>query len=154
MLIGHADDSGNSDKIVYVLSGWIATVEDWEHFSDEWETICDQPPKTPRFHMRTARRKNGQRVRDLAALICRKTKYRVEAAMSRQNYEKFAKGRVGPQIDSPYFFLFYTVILSAARLMDILGLEGSVDWVFDEQGKVGIEAAGSRNSTYGLEVER
>ena len=139
-LIGHADDSGSSDKVVYILSGWIATVEDWDQFSDEWEAICVQPPKTPRFHMKTARRKNGRRVRDLAALVCKKTKYRVEAAMSRQNYDKFAKGTVGPQIDNPYFFLFYTVILATVQLMEKLGLEGSVDWIFDEQGKIGVEA--------------
>src|ERR1019366_5574901 len=104
-------DSGSSDRIVYVLSGWIATVQDWEELSDEWETICDQPPKTPKFHMRRWRRKNGQRVRDLAALVCKKTKYRVETLMSRQNYDKFAKGNLAPQIDSPYFFLFYTDVL-------------------------------------------
>src|ERR1035437_6511652 len=142
LLKGYADDSDSSDKIVYVLGGWIATVEDWEQLSDEWETICDQPPKTPKFHMKTARRKNGKRVRDLAALVCKKAKYRVEAVMSRQNYDKVAKGKLAPQIDSPYFLLFYNVILAAARLMDLLKLEGTVDWIFDEQGKIGCEAVG------------
>jgi Phosphatidylethanolamine-binding protein len=74
--------------------GEIACVEDWEQFSDEWETICDQPQKTPKFHMTRARRKNGKRVPDLADLVCKRTKYRVDAVMSRQNYDKFVKSNL------------------------------------------------------------
>jgi hypothetical protein len=56
------------------------------------------------------------------------------------NYNNIVKGRLKPELDSPYFVLFYQVILMAALLLDKLGSDDTVDWIFDEQGKIGIEA--------------
>ena len=44
-------------------------------------------------------------------------------------------------IDSPYFLCFYNVIISFAEFMDKAGIEGVVDWVFDDQGLWGKNAA-------------
>lgn len=138
-LIGHADDSGSSDKIAYVLAGWISTVDEWESFSDSWETICNRHPKM-NFHMNKVRNKSSKRVHELSSLICAKAKYRVDAVMSRQNYDTFVKDKLPAQIDDPYFMLFYNVITASCRLMDRLNLDGTVDWIFDDQGKIGTEA--------------
>ena len=50
------------------------------------------------------------------------------------------QGRVPPEIDSPYFLLYYNIIIAFAHFMDQANLEGTVDWVFDERGPVGHEA--------------
>jgi len=148
MLQGFVDDSGSSDGNVYTLAGLLATAERWEEFSDEWEKICDQEPKTPDFKMSRAFRlkeyrwteaQRNQRIRELVKLILSKAMYRVDAVLARKNYEIAVKGKLQPEIDSPYFVLFYNVILSFARFMEQARIEGTVDWVFDEQGKIGTE---------------
>jgi hypothetical protein len=90
--------------------------------------------------MAKTRNKNSRRVADLAQLIIKRTMFRVDAVLVHENYDLAVKGKVPPEIDSPYFPVFYEVILACARYMEVTGQEGTVDWVFDEQGKIGTES--------------
>ena len=153
VLQGFADDSGsekNAGKI-FVLAGFLATAEKWEQFSDRWDEICEQDPKTPDFHMAEAYRLKGRykwkdeeqrdaRINELVDLTRQSVGYRVDSTLAWPNYEKVVRGKVPPEIDSPYFLLFYNVILSFAAFMDKAGIEGKVDWIFDHQGNVGTQA--------------
>jgi Protein of unknown function (DUF3800) len=153
VLDGFVDDSGSSGGKfggdVYVLAGFLSTADKWEQFSDDWEQICDQEPKTPDFKMRKAHRSDygltdsqrDTRVRELVALVKKKAMYRVDVILNKRAYEDIVKGRIPSQIDNPYFLLFYSVILNFAEFMDKAGIEGTVDWVFDDQGTVGTDAA-------------
>jgi hypothetical protein len=152
VLIGSVDDSGSgSGKFggdVYVLAGFLSTADKWAQFSAEWEKICDQDPKTPDFKMRKAHRldygltesRRDARVRELVDLVKSKAIYRVDMVLNKRAYEGIVKGHVPPQIDNPYFLLFYSVILNFAAFMDKAGIEATVDWIFDDQGTVGTEA--------------
>jgi hypothetical protein len=131
----YADDSAERDG-VYVLAGWISTSPEWAAFSDAYEAAG--LPRT--LHMKTVRRPRGKRVRKLAELTQKHAQYRVDCLLHSLNYEELVKGKLRPELDSPYFPLFYQVILESARLLDILGIDDTVDWVFDEQGKIGLEA--------------
>ncbi|MBF6567791.1 MAG: hypothetical protein IVW54_02820 [Candidatus Binataceae bacterium] len=132
---GYADDSSEKDG-VYVLAGWVSNAPDWSQFSDAYEKAG-----LPRnFHMKTARRKRGRRVRKLAELTQKYATYRVDCVLHCGNYNNIVKGKIRPELDSPYFVLFYQVILATARLLDLLGSDDTVDWIFDEQGKIGLDA--------------
>jgi hypothetical protein len=148
VLKGFVDDSGSSDGNIFTLAGFLSTAKLWEEFSDEWHDICNREPKTPNFKMTKAMRlkeyrytqtQRDTRIQELTALTTRKAMYRIGAVVARPNYERIVKGQIPPEIDSIYFVLFFTVILAAFRLMDIEKLEGTVDFVFDNQGKT-IEA--------------
>ena len=143
ILQGFVDDSGSTDGNVFVLAGFLATAERWEQFSDDFLGICNREPKTPKFKMRKAIRLNeyrwtesqrDQRIGELVDLIRNKAMYRIDAVTARPNYERIVKGNIPAEIDSIYFVLFFNVILATCRLMDLENLEGTVDFVFDNQG--------------------
>ncbi len=147
VLEGYIDDSGIGEGKAAVLAGFLSTAEQWKLFSDSLESLCEQEPKTPDFKMVKAtdfrtyypatRQSLDKRIQDVATLIQKHATYRVDAVVDREAYEFFVKGRVPKEIDSPYFILFYNIILSTAKFMDKAKLEGTADFVFDEQGKVG-----------------
>ncbi len=161
VLHGYADDSGsdglrneNDGSVsgnVFVLAGLVASAERWEYFSDRFEEICNESPQMPDFHMAEAWRIKGRykwrdeqqrdsRIKPLVELIKQSAQYRVESVLAWPNYLRIVKGHVPPGLDSPYFLLFHNVILSIASFMDKAAIEGTADWVFDEQGRVGAAA--------------
>jgi hypothetical protein len=85
-------------------------------------------------------KQRDRRIRDLVRLTKRTAQFRVESVTAWPNYDQVVKGRVPSQFDSPYFLCFYNVILSVASFMDKAKIAGTVDWVFDDQGRIGKEA--------------
>lgn len=156
VLNGFVDDSGSGGGPtrgnIFVLSGFIASAERWEKFSDEWVEICGRDPKTPDFHMKRDYRllnddgslkwtetQRDTRIKELVELIKLRAQYRVDCVVAWPNYEKIVLGKVPSEIDNPYFLLFYGIIISFAEYMDKFNIEGTVDWVFDDQGRIGNE---------------
>lgn len=146
VLQGFVDESGSGGGAtagsVYVLAGFVSTAPLWEEFSVEWERICAHKPKTPNFHMKKAIRlkeygwseaERDKRIGELVTLICGKAKYRIDAVLSKPNYEQVVRGKIPQEIDDPYFILFYSVILAMAEVMDLLSVDGTVDFIFDQQ---------------------
>jgi uncharacterized protein DUF3800 len=156
-LNGFVDDSGSGEGKdrgnLFVLAGFVACPKQWERFSHKWQTICDREPKTPDFKMQTAIRlfredgsviwtqaQRDARIKRLVRLTKRKALYRAESVLAWPNYDRVVKGKVLPEIDSPYFLCFYNIIMSFAAFMDKADIKGTVDWVFDDQGRVGKNA--------------
>ena len=54
MLQAYIDDSGNGDPPVYVLAGFVASSDEWEIFTDEWQALLDAPPRLEYFKMKEA----------------------------------------------------------------------------------------------------
>jgi Protein of unknown function (DUF3800) len=159
MLRAFIDDSGSEPTgKIFVLAGLLSTAERWERFSNEWASICDQDPKTPDFHMSNAHSIKGgywgegtedelratrdARLLALAQTIRKHSIVRVASGMAWRAYEAAARGRVPHEIDNPYFFLFWRVIRAVARWQQKTGLREKVDFVFDDQGKIGLRAVG------------
>jgi len=135
ILWGYGDESADENG-AYVLAGWLGSAEKWERFSDEFEKAG-----LPRsLHTKHVRRPRGKRIRKLAELTHKYALYRVDCVLHQRNYDNVVKGKVASDLDSPYFLLFYQVILMTARLMDKVGWDGTVDWIFDEKGKIGTAA--------------
>jgi hypothetical protein len=147
------DDSGSGEGKtrgnIFTLCGFLATADRWESFSRKWEEICDQEPRTPNFKMRKAYRlkeygwteqQRDTRIAQLVALIRERSQYRIESIVAWPNYDRVVRGKVPADIDSPYFLLFYNVIFAFSEFMAAAGIEGTVDWIFDCQGSIGLEA--------------
>jgi hypothetical protein len=77
----------------------------------------------------------------LVQLACRTVRYRADSVVSAANYDAIVKGRLPSNIDHPYFLCFYNLIHSFAEFMNRKGIDGTVDWVFDEGGPIKSEAA-------------
>jgi len=45
------DESGDQDKPSFVLGGYIASVEEWKEFSDDWQAVLGDDPPWPALHM-------------------------------------------------------------------------------------------------------
>jgi hypothetical protein len=155
VLQGFADDSGSGrgkgQGNIFALAGFISPAADWKLFSDEWEEVCNCDPKTPDFHMAEAYRIKGKyrwkdedqrddKLTKLVSVLRHHAGYRVDSVLKREHYEQFVRGKLPPMIDDPYFICFYNVVLSACHLLNKIQAVGTVDWIFDEQGKIGREA--------------
>ena len=147
VLEGYVDDSGTGHGKVAVLAGFLSTAERWKSFSDALEDLCQQEPRTPDFKMHKAsgswayywatRQDLDKRIENVAALVRAHAMYRVDAVVGHDAYEGIVRGNVPSEIDNPYFGLFYIIILAAAHFMDKAKIEGTADFIFDEQGKIG-----------------
>jgi hypothetical protein len=85
------------------------------------------------------RKQRDRRIRELVRLTKRAAGFRVESVTAWPNYDQIVRGRVPSQFDAPYFVCFCNVILSVASFMDKANIPGAVDWVFDDQCRVGKE---------------
>lgn len=154
VLQAYIDDSGSTNESeVFVLAGFVARASRWAAFSVEWESVCAQDPKTPDFKMARAERLHGgywgdgsveeladrrdRRVNELCGVIKRHALIRVSAGMGWKAYTDIARGKVPSKVDSPYFFLFLNLIMSVAGWQIRTGAKERVDFVFDDQAKIG-----------------
>lgn len=157
MLQAFIDDSGSEPGgKVFVLAGLLSTASQWEQFSDEWAEICGQEPAIADFHMARAYRIKGgywgdgtlaelttrrdAKILALAEVVRKYAVVRVSSGVTWRAYEAAARGKVPPEIDSPYFFLFWYIIQAVARWQEGSGRREKVDFIFDDQGKIGITA--------------
>lgn len=162
VLKGFADDSGSSggnrDGDHFAIAGFLGTAAGWVHFADEWDAECRSHPATLDFHMAKAMRPIGsregyvwteaerrQRIENLVSIIIRWAALRVSCVVLKSGYNAIVKGKIPAAIDSPYFLLFYTAITAAADYMAKERMEGTIDWVFDDQGDLGNEVGGYYN---------
>mgnify|MGYP003385252209 CR=1 FL=1 len=156
MLVGYVDDSGSHEnEYAFVLAGFISTTERWINFSDEWDALSRQYPQTLDFKMKVAERLKGggtywgdgtddelierrdTKVQALAALIKKHAIYRISAGTDWHNYRAIAKGRVPPEVDSPYFFLYHELIATVANYLAASGESEKIEFIFDQQGSIG-----------------
>jgi hypothetical protein len=153
----YVDDSGNSADCgknpVFVLAGYIASADLWAAFSAAWEAECAKAPSIADFKMSQANGLSGDfggwtraaadaRCLELAKIIQAHTVVRIHTAIVWEDYERIVRGRVPGVPDDPYFWLFYNLIHQVADWQVGHGLRGNVDFIFDDQGKIGAQSAG------------
>jgi len=146
---------GKTRGNIFTLAGFMSTAEQWEMFSDKWEVLSNEPPQTPDFKMVKAYRKGGpdsyrwksveerdEKIVRFTDIITAHAGYRLQMHMPWPDYLSIVKGQVPENIDSPYFLLFHNIIVCSANFMDLMQLDGTVDFIFDYQGKFGENALG------------
>jgi hypothetical protein len=153
MFKAYFDDSTNDDgSKTLVLAGCVQKYSVWANFSIAWEAALAEHPSIRHFHMREARALDGEfarwKARDRDNKITRLAKvaanYRpwtITAWISRKEHTAILKPIAPFMLRQPYLPLFYAVILKLAQWHHDDGVTLPVDYVFDEQGPVGAEAA-------------
>jgi Protein of unknown function (DUF3800) len=147
LMLACIDGSGTiNDSPVYVMAGYLASVEAWESFAAEWQTALDHPKAIKYFKMSEAWIRRGQfdgwdetmrdaRLRMLPPIINRHAFSAVIFAVSSDGWKQHAIGRLNaPYHNRPYFFAFHTIMAAAVKYLASKGLNEKVDFVFDEEG--------------------
>jgi hypothetical protein len=159
VLRAYIDDSGTQGKEpFFTLGGFISTTDNWARFSDEWKAQLDADPPIPYFSMHRAfypregpfkgwkKRAIERRVAEFVRIIRTHAIMRVSCSMRKDDYEelikgKFVKNKKNPfhVIDHPYFLCFWTLINAVIHYQREYGWNTQIDFIFDEQGKMGVE---------------
>lgn len=151
------DDSGSEPKgQVFVLAGYISTAERWDGFARRWDEICAESPAISNFKMASAWQLGGpywrafredkrEAVRDrkllkLAQAVHDSVTCAFAVGMTWRAYESVVRERVPQSVERPYFFLFWRIIQLVAQWQDKSSLREKVDFVFDDQSKIGCMA--------------
>lgn len=140
----YLDDSG-SGKPVFVLSGYVSSVDFWEAFSEDWQKLLDEPPQLPYFKMREAvkgfggrmgQRAANERIKKFLHLIWCASHASVSCIIPMHHWDRCAKGKVPKRLDDPYFLAIFDLVVKiidnqiAVRSMDV------VDFIFDDNPRL------------------
>jgi hypothetical protein len=159
MLRAYIDDSGSSpDQRVFTLGGVVSSEESWAAFTIEWNELCAAAPAVPNVHLRKIysvkhrcwgkgslkerRAAMEAKMAQFASLVAKYGMLRIHAGITWGAYTSVMKGNLPSEMDHPYFFLFLRVLQAAVRWQESRQSSDQVHFIFDQQGKLGTEAAG------------
>lgn len=148
MLQVYIDDSGSdagTDKRL-VLAGYIQSAEAWERLTADWTTELARPPALASLHMITCfegwtEEAREAKINSLVAVLAKYKPLSIECSISRAAYIEELRGHAPHDLRHPYFPCFVGIMHSVARTIFEENLSGPVDLIFDEQGKMGTDAA-------------
>jgi hypothetical protein len=136
------------------LVGYIHGAEGWISFSAAWRDALARPPSLQYFKMAEAQSLRGQfrqwtqadrnrKLLSLAKVIQDHDPWAVHCSVSRDDYARILAPVAPYPLKNPYSMCFWGVIQTAAAYHRELGIEGTppVDFVFDQQGGLGDDAA-------------
>jgi uncharacterized protein DUF3800 len=138
----YVDGSGTGDPNLFVIAGYIATARDWESFSKEWRVRLQQARLT-RFKMsEMARSKIDVAGYFYRAIEDSKIKAAISCAIDTAGLRKAVDEFVWPAnltnveaLTNPYYFAFKAITDLVAQYQHELGIEGPVDFVFDDEAE-------------------
>lgn len=145
LLKAYADDSGINQPPVSVLAGWVADIEKWILFSEEWNRILHMRPRVEYFKYIEAMHLRGQfeglseKSRDeklclLAALIAEFDLLGIAVVAPHAVFHKYFGNSKGGALRAPYPTLFVRFIARLQRhLIEIGGDLPKVEFCFDRQ---------------------
>ena len=148
VLQGFFDDSGSSpNQPVFVLAGFLSTTDRWAQFSNEWAAKLTSVG-LPSFKMSSgygpawalregwSHEARDKFVYELAEIIGRHGTHRVDVSVFRTDFDDLLLNAVdSPEYADPYYLLFQTTCRAVWA-----GISDPCDFIFDEQGKVGLRA--------------
>ena len=138
MLEAYVDESVKDN--IFVIAGYVAPVENWAAFSEEWKALLDAPQPLASFKMsrmaRSARRlkraEGFYRVieRHVSfAFACTVYADEMDESQRRTNWPPWASSK--PL--TPYAFGFKAVIDKLAQTQHLFGINDPVNFIFDER---------------------
>lgn len=157
MLTGFIDDSGSDGTgnkgqgPVFILAGYVSSVDRWNHFSDEWAAALVSGPRPLRyFKMREANSLKDQfdgwteperdaKLKELARIVKNNAMFGVNAVLWWKEYQAIQAQYQKYQVD-PYILLFNYVMSSSVTHIMGLNIEDKIKFIFDEQGDAGDRA--------------
>ncbi len=144
-------DSHSGDKR-HFLAGYVNTAREWERFATAWDRELRAMPSVEYFHMVEAQNRRGQfrhwsdadinrKVFGLAKLIRNFDPWSIQCSVSGNEYRRIIEPVAPYNLRNPYFACFYGIVICLARFHHDQGIDLPVDFVFDEKGGLGDEAA-------------
>jgi len=146
------ESSAQSGSREYCLAGYMTTAAEWMKFSDLWDDALHEFPSIESFHAVEAQGRKGeflgmgeserdQKVYRLAQVIDSfPALLSFDCRMSEEAFERILKPVCPYDIRDPYFILFHSIMITAARQLEPFGVDIPIDFVFDEKGRIGAEA--------------
>jgi Protein of unknown function (DUF3800) len=136
MLRCFVDESGFGHGPVMVMAGLIADVESWARFSDDWQECLDMRPRLPFFHMAEMFAdswgdESKRRVARFQKIMATHAKGAVIVSIPLDDYRCIFGGQ--DVWKNPYLFLFFIFIRGYKRFSEEIGLDRTIDFVFDMQ---------------------
>lgn len=146
VLQAYSDDSGShtGDKRLF-LAGYIHRADDWRAFSDDWKAALDEAPTLKSLHMVESFRGWSTHAREeklerLAAVIAKYKPISIECSISTKDFRDSLRAHVPYDLRHAYGYCFHVLVVKSAELVGHYGLEGPLDFIFDEQGSVGLNS--------------
>jgi hypothetical protein len=150
-LFAYVDDSGSSpNSPLYVLRGLVLPEDTWEYFSADWKAALYAHPPLEYFKASEVWDKNKgpfagwsvpqrmARVESLADIISTYHSVGISCRLDWNTFTKFRESnRIEPELDDPYFFLFFGIIGQMALFSHEQPNFGSVNFIFDSQNDIG-----------------
>lgn len=141
MLEAFVDESEHDG--LFVMAGYVASREDWESFSREWQAVLDlddhQNKPMPRLKMSTMARSRAYRRAELfyrvierhvsAAFSISIPRDDLDAAVAEFNWPEWVVDQ--DRMTNPYYFAFRCVQEGLARVLRPFNLKGPVQFTFD-----------------------
>jgi hypothetical protein len=137
----------------FVLAGYMTTAPEWMKFSDAWQSVLRQSPAIEYLHMTDAQylveefRGWSESARDkkimrLAEVVNNHAPMMsFETRMSQVSFNRILLPVSPYDLRNPYLTLFHALVVTAARQLHIHDIRVPIDFIFDEQGAIGAEAA-------------
>jgi len=142
MLQAYIDES--ADEHVYTMAGFVAPAERWAGFADAWQRVLDMPLAIEYFKMSEAmscigqfygfsKERRNERIRLLDEVIGDYAVAAVGSVLPLAAFNSVIKDYPLPRYLTPYNWLFHGIIRDLANEQQRLGLDGPIDFIFDDQ---------------------
>jgi len=139
-----ADDSGGDGA--YVVAGYVSFVDVWDRFSCEWRDVLLENPSIKYFRNNEALGLKNQfanfqesdrnaKLAKLAGVIPIEQCWSVASYLKTSDFENLFAPNFDVGWNNPYYLCALNLVVRTAHLFDREALK--IDFVFDEQGKVG-----------------
>jgi hypothetical protein len=134
------------------LAGFVSTVDEWKKFADAWDIKLREQPTIRYFKMSEAMNQTGefdnwpvelcwQKAFALSEIIRAHAMVRVDCSIRNFDFNQLIKNVVPiPEYKNPYFLCFYKIIISVISYQKRAAWNIPCDFIFDEQGIIGMNA--------------
>lgn len=137
----YIDDSGKNDPPVFILAGFVATIDSWVEFSRRWR---DALGGLPYFKMKDANRCNGvfkgfshaerdQKLIELASIIRDQVEFGIAIAIPHDAYNRVFTGKMMKAYDTPFTLTHSLMMNRVHKFLTEVGNHDEVDVIFDRQ---------------------
>ncbi len=145
------ESAGSGQGKILLLSACIQTYPVWAQFSDDWHKVLHAEPSVNAFHVREARKLEGDfkgwkaidvdhKIIALTEVIVRHDPKVVTCWISEEDYAETIRRHGPPDLQHAYFTCFLAIIRKVAEYQVWRGITTPADFIFDEKGDIGYEA--------------
>jgi hypothetical protein len=146
-LQSYIDDSGQGHGPVYVLAGFVISVESGLELSTQWRSILDNGPR-PLEYFKTFEAMNlrmqfidwteperDECIDKLVSIILQRVLFRIRVTIPSKHFKSVIMRQLARDLNTPYFLAVYGIIGEMWRYEAEHGMHESVDFIFDEENK-------------------